>query len=130
MGARKILFQLRKQFLRALSSCLSRNEPLPTPAAPSARKAGGQKFLPPHPLPFCPPAGNPPRFFRTAAGRQNGRWVGLVFFAFSVSSALIFCNETLYPYVSNLLFAFLKLTLLKNGISNSLDDELIIPKII
>jgi len=33
---------------------------------------GGQKFLPPNPLPFCPPAGNPQRFFRTAAGSQIG----------------------------------------------------------
>jgi hypothetical protein len=63
MGACKIFFLLRKQFLRALFSCLSRNEPLSTPDAPSAfarasadrseRKAGGQKFFPPDPFLFA-----------------------------------------------------------------------------
>src|SRR3989344_5719664 len=54
----------------------------PTPAGPSARTAGWQKlvpchdtgFLPPDPLPFCSPAGDPQRFFR-AAGPQIG-WRG------------------------------------------------------
>src|SRR3989344_5079140 len=39
-------------------------------------EAGGQKFLPPDPLTFCPPAGNPQRIFR-AAGPQIGWWAGL-----------------------------------------------------
>ncbi len=33
-----------------------------------SKSEGGQKFLPPDPLPLCPRAGNPQRFFRTAAG--------------------------------------------------------------
>src|SRR3990167_7456334 len=40
-------------------------------------EAGGQKFLPPNPLPFCPPAGNPQRTFRTA-GPQIGWWVKII----------------------------------------------------
>ena len=60
-------------FWRRISQSEIRN-----PAA--AESEGGQKlvpcrdtgFLPPNPLPFCPPAGNPQRFFRTAAGPQIG----------------------------------------------------------
>src|SRR3970282_1621180 len=56
----------------------------PTPV-PLRGMAGGQKFLPPNPLPFCPPAGNPQRIFR-AAGPQIGWWVGLVFELFHKKS--------------------------------------------
>jgi len=47
--------------------CLPANagiaETPPPYSPPSAGRAGGQKFLPPDPIPFCPPAGNPQRFF-------------------------------------------------------------------
>jgi hypothetical protein len=60
--------------------------------------------------------------------------LGFVFVAFLrdfeiEESSSIFCNETLYPNVFNILFAFLKLTLLKNGISRSPSDDLITAKI-
>ena len=44
-----------------------RKKSSPSIVAPSARKADGQKFLPPDFLSFCSPTGNPQRFFRTAA---------------------------------------------------------------
>lgn len=65
----------RSQLLNAVRTYFGRNWPaprlrppdgggakqesgaVPTPAAPSARKAGGRKFLHPDPLPFCPPTG-------------------------------------------------------------------------
>src|SRR3989344_5606742 len=42
----------------------------PTPV-PLRGMAGGQKFLPPNPLPFCPPAGNPQRIFRVAGPKEK-----------------------------------------------------------
>jgi hypothetical protein len=64
-----------KIFLFCLPANAGIAETLPTPDG-----AGGQKFIPPDPLPFCPPAGNQKVFFRTAAGLQI-RWrVGLKLF--------------------------------------------------
>jgi len=40
----------------------------PPPVAPSGRNAGGQQFLPPDPVPFCPPAEEQKAFFRATAG--------------------------------------------------------------
>jgi len=67
------LFQLRKRkfFCFDIPPKAELRKRFPTPFR-LRRKAGGQKFLPPNPLPFCPPAGNPQRFFRAAAGPQIG----------------------------------------------------------
>ena len=60
-----------KIFLFCLPADAGIAETLFHPIVRLRRKAGGQKFLPPDPLPFCPPAGNPQRFFRTAAGPKE-----------------------------------------------------------
>ena len=52
-----------KIFLFWYSANAELRKRFPTPSPPSAGRADGQKFLPPDPLPFCPPAWASPRFF-------------------------------------------------------------------
>ena len=80
-------------------------------------EAGGQKFLPPNPLPFCPPAGNPQRFFRTA-GPQIGwwAWLGLVILQILFYSIAIF---SLFIALEIQLNKFNTLLLFKTGINNT-----------
>jgi len=51
-------FQLRKRKFFCFAFLLTQElrKRFPTPSPPSAGRADGQKFLPPDPLPFCPPA--------------------------------------------------------------------------
>jgi hypothetical protein len=61
----KNFFQLRKRNFFCFAFLLTQDlrKRFSTPSPPSADKAGGQKFLPPDPLPFCPPAFGFTRFF-------------------------------------------------------------------
>src|SRR3989338_4457600 len=86
----------------------------PTPV-PLRGMAGGQKFLPPNPLPFCPPAGNPQRIFRVA-GPQIGWWVGLVFFQNGISSGFILSSSSVSFEMSRDPFCFKKFSTISKSV--------------
>ena len=91
-------FQLRKRKFFCFAFLLrdELRKRFPTPLSAFGGLASGQKFLPPDPLPFCPPAWASPRFFlagnhkRVAGGLSNAYFISNIFLLPSKSNDHLF----------------------------------------